>query len=72
MDDDEKQKRLAAMMDNAKYVLFNPLYNSQKWPRQSFSLQYQYSIKHISDENKKDINQVIISWTDTKFSKLKS
>ena len=22
MDDDEKQKRLAAMMDNAKYVLF--------------------------------------------------
>ena len=53
MDDDEKQKRLAAMMDNAKYVLFNPLFNSQKWPRQSFSLQYQYSIKHISDENKK-------------------
>ena len=30
MDDDEKQKRLAAMMDNAKYVLFNPLFNSQK------------------------------------------
>ena len=71
MDDDEKQKRLAAMMDNAKYVLFNPLFNSQKWPRQSFSLQYQYSIKQ-SKAVKKDINQVIISWTDTKFSKLKS
>ena len=27
-------------------------FNSHKWPRQNFSLQYQYNIKQTSDENK--------------------
>ena len=31
--------------------VFNPL-NSHEWPRQNFSLQYQYNIKQTSDENK--------------------
>ena len=28
------------------------LFNSHKWPRKNFSLQYQYNIKQTSDENK--------------------
>ena len=28
------------------------LLNSNEWPRQNFSLQYQYNIKQTSDENK--------------------
>ena len=27
-------------------------FNSHEWPRQNFSLQYQYNIKQASDENK--------------------
>ena len=27
-------------------------FNSHEWPRQNFSLQYQYNIKQTSDENK--------------------
>ena len=27
-------------------------FNSHEWPRQNFSLQYQYNINQISDENK--------------------
>ena len=27
-------------------------FNSHEWPRQNFSLQYQYHIKQTSDENK--------------------
>ena len=32
-------------------VSFNP-FNSHEWPRQNFSLQYQYNIDQTSDENK--------------------
>ena len=45
-------------------------FNSHKWPRQNFSLQYQYNINQISDENKENINLGIISWSNTKFSEL--
>ena len=31
--------------------LYKP-FNSHEWPRQNFSLQYQYNINQISDENK--------------------
>ena len=33
------------------YKLFNA-YTFHEWPRQNFSLQYQYNIKQTSDENK--------------------
>ena len=31
-------------------------FHSQEWPRQNFSLQYQYNIRHTSDENKEIYN----------------
>ena len=34
-------------------VSFNP-FNSHEWPRQNFSLQYQYNIDQTSDENKEN------------------
>ena len=34
-----------------EYSLCLPFY-SHEWPRQNFSLQYQYNIKQTSDENK--------------------
>ena len=47
-------------------------FHSHEWPRQSFSLQYQYNVNQISDENKekykKNINLGIISWSNTNFS----
>ena len=36
-------------------------FNSQEWPRQNFSLQYQYNVNQISDENKENINLRIIT-----------
>ena len=30
-------------------------FNSHKWPRQNFPLQYQYNIKQTSDENKEKL-----------------
>ena len=30
----------------------NLTFNSHEWPRKNFSLQYQYNINQISDENK--------------------
>ena len=35
-----------------KVALVLKLINSHEWPRQNFSLQYQYNINQISDENK--------------------
>ena len=47
-------------------------FHSPEWPRQSFSLQYQYNVNQISDENKekykKNINLGIMSWSNTNFS----
>ena len=37
-------------VEETSYFL-KPL-NSREWPRQNFSLQYQYNIKQKSDENK--------------------
>ena len=45
-------------------------FNSHEWPKQSFSLQYQYNIKQKSDENISKYQEVIVSWSNTKFSKL--
>ena len=44
--------------------------NSYKWPRENFSLQYQYKINQISDENKEKYQFGIISWSNTKFAEL--
>ena len=47
--------------------------NSHEWPKQNFSLQYQYNIKQTSDENEKIyIKLRIISKSNTNFSKLTS
>ena len=46
--------------------------NSHEWPKQNFSIQFHYNIKQTSDENEENINLVIISWSNTKFSKLTS
>ena len=32
-------------------ALFGSPFNSHEWPRQNFSLQYQYNIDQISDKN---------------------
>ena len=32
-------------------LIFASPFNSHEWPRQNFSLQYQYNINQISDEN---------------------
>ena len=40
-------------------------FNSHEWPRENFSLQYQYNIKQTSDESKENISQEIISWSNT-------
>ena len=48
--------------------LLNPVSRSHEWLRQDFSLQYQYNIKQINDENKENINWRTISWSNTKFS----
>ena len=34
-----------------KLVSWTKPFNSHKWPRQNFSLQYQYNIKQTSDKN---------------------
>ena len=41
-----------------------------KWLGQNFSLHYPYHIKQTSNENKENINQGIIDWSNSKFSKL--
>ena len=46
--------------------------NSHEWPKQNFSIQFHYNIKQTSDENEENINLEIISWSNTKFSKLTS
>ena len=39
-------------------LLVSPLpFNSHEWPRQNFSLQYQYIIKQTSDENNEMNNE---------------
>ena len=38
----------------------------------NFSLQYQYNTKQASDENQEKYQLGIISWSNTKFSKLTS
>ena len=41
-------------------------FNSFEWPRQNFSLQYQYNINHISDKNKGKYQSLgIINWSST-------
>ena len=45
-------------------------FTSHEWLRENLSLQYQYNIKHRSDENKVKYQLRIISWSNTKFSKL--
>ena len=47
-------------------------FNSREWPKQSFSLQYQYNIKQKSDEDISKYQEAIVSWSNTKFSKLTS
>ena len=47
-------------------------FNSPKWSNYKFSLQYYYKIKQTSDENKKEFSKEIISWSNIKFSELKS
>ena len=47
----EKLSKLSKFKRIRKMVSFNP-FNSHKWPRQNFSLQYQYNIDQTSDENK--------------------
>ena len=55
-----------------EHIIIQPL-NSHEWPRENFSLQYQYNIKQTSHENKeKNINNGIISSSNPKFSKLTS
>ena len=39
-------------MNIEKYVLECWPFHSHKWPRQNFSLKYQYNIKQTSDEDK--------------------
>ena len=34
------------------WVVCNQYFNSNKWPKQNFSLQYYYNIKQTSDEKK--------------------
>ena len=41
--------------------MFSP-FNSQEWPRENFSLQYQYNVKQTSDENR-----VKYQWGDYKL-----
>ena len=36
------------------------------------ALRYKYNIKQVGNENKKNINYGIISWSNTKFSELTS
>ena len=45
-------------------------FNSHEWPRQNFSLQYQYNVNQVSDENKEIVNLGIINCSNTKFSEL--
>ena len=47
----EKLCKLSKFKIIRKMVSFNP-FNSHEWPRQNFSLQYQYNIDQTSDENK--------------------
>ena len=43
-------------------------FNFHEWPRQNFSLQYQYNVNQVSYGIKKIINLGIINWSNTKFS----
>ena len=56
----------------ATYKFAGQPLNSHGWSRQNFSLQYQYNVKQTSDENSKNINEGIITWSNTKFSELTS
>ena len=52
-------------------LMLNPLSPTHEWPRQNFSLQYQYNINQISDEVKEKYQfGDIISWSNTKLSQL--
>ena len=39
--------------DQTLILRINP-FTSHKWPRQNFSLQYQYNIKQAGDENREE------------------
>ena len=52
------------------FFQFPHRFTSHEWLREIFSLQYQYNIKHRSDENKAKYQLRIISWSNTKLSKL--
>ena len=43
---------------NAFIYKFKIMLNFHKWPRQNFSIQYQYNIKQTSDENKEQLYQL--------------
>ena len=51
-------------------LVVNYLTPANEWPRENFSLQYQYNMRQASDENKKNITKRIVSWSNTKFSEL--
>ena len=46
--------------------------NSHEWPRQNLSLQYQYNIKQKMNKNTEKYQLGVISWSNTRFSKLTS
>ena len=56
----------------SKYFIDQACLVYHEWSRQTLSLQYQCNIKQTNDENNnnKNINEGIISWSDTGFSKL--
>ena len=62
---------LQSMIISKSQICLDP-FNSHEWPRQNFSLQHQYNINQISDENKWKNNFYlgIISKSNTKFSEL--
>ena len=62
--------RLEIISFNVWCMLINP-FNSHEGPRHNFSLQYQYNIKHRSDENKEKY-QLGDYRSNTKYSKLTS
>ena len=70
---------LWVVVGNAKWLwFFNPLLKTAvshafnpltEWPKQNFSLQYQYNINQIRAENKEKY-QLGIIWSNTKFFEL--
>ena len=46
----KKKRGILTEQSTNQYILCQP-FISHEWPRQNFSLQYQYNIKQTSDEN---------------------